>query len=488
MAQNNLKKKTISGMIWSFSDLLANQGIRFIVLIVLARLLTPEDFGLIAMITVIIAVSQSIVDSGLKNALIREKNPTQIDYSTVFYFNLIIAILIYCILFFTSDIISNYLEEPKLTSILKILGLVLIINSIGIIQSTILIRKIDFKTQTKISLTSSLISSLIAVVLAYKGLGVWSLVIQNLLMQLINVTLLSMTNKWYPSLNFSISSFKKLFGFGWKLLVAGLIDTLYKNFYFLIIGKFFTASALGYYTNAQKLRDMASQSVTISLQKVTYPVLSKFKDDKDRLRAGYTKIIKSTVFITFPLMIGLIFIAEPLIILVFGEKWIQSIPYFQLLSLAGLLFPLQSINLNVLQVKGRSDLFLKLEVIKKIISVTIIIIILWIGGGVLDLIWALVLNSVISYFINSYYSSNLLSYSMKSQLKDILPSLIMSFLMGFIVYIVSEVLESYKILPIAELPLLIFVGIITYVILCKVFNKRDLMEFYNLLKSLLIRR
>ncbi len=266
--QNTLKKKTISGLFWSFSDLIANQGIRFIIQIVLARLLLPEDFGIIGMITVFIAVSQSIIDSGFSNALIREKDSTQEDYSTVFYFNLFMSIALYIVLFFSANAISVFFKAPKLISILRVLLLVLIINSFGLIQRTILIKNIDFKTQTKISVISSIISGIVAIFLAYLGFGVWSLVIQTLLMQFIQSLLLSFSNKWLPSLVFSMDSFKRLFGFGWKLLVSGLINTLYNNLYYLIIGKAFSASDLGYYTNAQKLRDTVSQSISTSVQKL----------------------------------------------------------------------------------------------------------------------------------------------------------------------------------------------------------------------------
>ena len=359
-----LKNKTIKGMFWSFSEIISSQGINFLVQIVLARLLVPEDFGLIGMMTIFIAVSQSLIDSGFTSALIREKNPSQSDYSTVFYFNLVTSVLIYITLFFSSGLISNFYNEPRLENIIKILSIVIIINSFGLIQRTILTKEVDFKTQTRITLVSSILSGIGAVLLAFLGFGVWALVFRNLIMQFIQALLLTLHNKWRPKLEFNIDSFKRLFGFGWKLLISGLLNTVYDNIYYLIIGRYFSTTSLGYFTNAKKLNDISSRTISQAVQKVSYPVLSEIQDDENLLRNGFKKIIKASTFINFPLMIGLASIADPLIKVVFGEKWIPSIPYFQILCFAGMFYALHAINLNILQVKGRSDLFLKLEIIK----------------------------------------------------------------------------------------------------------------------------
>lgn len=480
--QNSLKKKTISGLFWSFSDLLSNQGIRFIIQIVLARLLLPEDFGIIGMITIFIAVSQSIIDSGFSNALIREKNSSQEDYSTVFYFNLFMAAILYIILFFSAHTISIFFNEPKLVSIIRVLALVLIINSFGLIQKTILIKNIDFKSQTKVNVISSIISGIIAILLAYLGFGVWSLVIQTLLMQFIQSLLLSLSNRWIPSLVFSTDSFRRLFGFGWKLLVSGLINTLYNNLYFLIIGKAFLKVDLGYYTNAQKLRDVASQSITTSVQKVGYPVLSSIKEDEDRLRESYKKIIKTSVYITFPLMIGLAAVANSLIRLIFGLKWINSIEYFQVLCLSGMLYPLHAINLNILQVKGRSDLFLGLEIFKKIIGLLSIVMVLFLKLGIMGLIWALVVTSFVGYFLNSYYSAELLNYSTLQQIKDITPAFIASIIMGLVIYF-SEGLLPNRIL--IKFIIQTIIGLSVYISASKIGNIDEYIIVYEIMDSIL---
>ena len=479
--QSTLKKKTVSGLFWSFSDLIANQGIRFIIQIVLARLLLPKDFGIIGMITVFIAVSQSIIDSGFSNALIREKDSSQEDYSTVFYFNLVMAALLYIVLFFSAETISSFFKEPKLVSILRILALVLIINSFGLIQRTMLIKNIDFKTQTKVSVISSVVSGVVAIIFAYWGFGVWSLVIQTLLMQFIQSLLLCLSNRWVPSVVFSIESFKRLFGFGWKLLVAGILNTVYENIYYVIIGKSFSARELGYYTNAQKLRDTASQSITTSVQKVSYPVLSSMQGEDGRLKLAYKKIIKNSIFLTFPIMLGLAAVANSLINLLFGVNWVASIPYFQVLCFAGMLFPLHAINLNVLQVKGRSDLFLGLEIIKKIVGVTLIVIVLILKLGVMGLLWAAVLNSYIAYFINSYYSAELLLYSTKEQIKDIIPAFIASAIMAIVIYFSGAILPNNNII---KLIVQIIIGIVVYVGVCKIMKIEELETVSELLGSI----
>ena len=478
--QTSLKNKTITGLFWSFSDLISKQGINFLIQVILARLLFPKDFGIIGMITVFIAISQSFIDSGFSTALIREKKVSQEDYSTVFYFNLVMASVMYIILFFSADAISSFFNEPQLVAILRVLALILIINSFGLIQRTMLVKKIDFKTQTRINVISSITSGIIGIAFAYLGYGVWSLVIRMLSMQFILSLLLCLSNKWIPSLVFKMDSFKRLFGFGWKLLVSGLIDTLYKNIYYVIIGKLFSAIELGYYTNAQKLRDTASQSITTSVQRVSYPVLSSINGENERLRLGYKKILKNSVFITFPIMIGLAVIANPFINLLFGTKWVASIPYFQVLCFAGMLLPLHAINLNILKVKGRSDLFLGLEIIKKVVGVTSIGIVLFLKLGIMGLLWTTVLNSYIAYFINSYFSAELLSYSTKEQIKDIMPIFVASVLMGIIVYFSGTVLpDNYFI----KLVVQIFIGVVTYIGISRIAKIEELKTVYDLIGS-----
>ena len=482
MQNSTLKNKTISGLFWSFSGLIASQGIQFIIQVILARLLVPKDFGIMGMIIVFIAVSQSFIDCGFTNALIREKEPSQEDYSTVFYFNLLMAFFIYILLFCTSGIISDFFREPQLIPILRALAISLIISSFGLIQGTMMIKSLNFKTLTKINIISSMLSGIIAIIFAFLGFGVWSLVIKTLSMQLIQSILLCVTNVWIPSLVFKFASFKRLFGFGWKLMVSGLIDTLYQNLYYLIIGRAFSALELGYYTNAQKLRDTAAQSITSTVQKVSYPVFSTIKEHEEKLRNSYKKIIKTSVFITFPLMTGSAAVASSLIIVIFGPKWVNSVLYFQLLCFAGMIFPLHAINLDILQVKGRTDLFLGLEVLKKGIGLSFIAIILLLKLGIIGLLWAAVINSFISYFINSYYSAGLISYSTKEQIKDIAPAFISSLLMAIIVYLGGTMLPNNNLV---KLIFQIILGVLIYGGISKIWNMEELNTVIELLSQFL---
>lgn len=435
---SSLKQKTISGLSWSFVDQIGNLGIYFIVGIVLARLLSPREFGLIGMITVFIAISESFINSGFSNALIRKQNCTNTDYSTVFHFNLAVGFLFFWLLYFSAPAIAGFFNEPELIDIVRVMALVLVVDSISIIQRTILTKKINFKLQARISIISSIVSGVIAIIMAFQEFGVWSLVFQRLIRQALNSLFLWLWNKWHPKLIFSLASFKELFGFGSKLLISGLIDTIYRNIYYLIIGKFFSAQTLGYYTKADEFNRVPSQGLNTVVGRVSYPVLSSIQDDKFRLKINYQRLIRSTMFITFTLMLGLASIAEPMIITLIGEKWRQSIIYLQLLCFVGMIYPLHALNLNMLQVSGRSDLFLKLEIIKKILAIPVIIIgIYW---GIEAMILGMIANDQIAYILNSYWSGIFVNYPTKEQIFDILPSFLLALTMAVAVYLLGLVL------------------------------------------------
>lgn len=480
-----LKSQTIIGLIWSFFELVMNQGVQLAIQVILARLLSPRDFGIIGMVTIFICISNSLTDSGLSNALIREKEITKSEYSTVFFFNLIISLLIYMILFILSPIIADFFREDQLIKIIRILGLSIIFNSFGIIQKTILIRKIDFKTQTKISISSSIISGIIGVIAAINGLGVLSLVIRTLSMTLIQSVLLFLHNKFIPSLDLDLKSFKRLFGFGWKMVVSGLIDTVYSNIYYIIIGKYFSAVSLGYYSNACKLKEAASQSITGAVQKVSYPVLSKINGDNIKLKDAYRKIIKSTAFIVFPVMIGLCAVGESLIKSLLGEKWVNSTYYFQVLCLEAMLYPIHAINLNILQVKGHANLFLKLEIIKKIVGVIFISGTLFFKAGIDGLVISAVMVSYIDYFINAYYSKDLINYSISDQIRDLYPIFISSILMGVIDY---ELKFLFHFSSIFVLILQIIFGVLIYVLEGILIKSSELNNILDLLNKLIRNR
>lgn len=440
MSNEGLKQKTVSGFIWSFADNFANQGLLFIIGIILARLLTPKEFGLIGMITIFIAVSESFINSGFSQALIRKKECTETDLSTVFYFNLAVGVFCSASLALAAPLISSFFDEPQLTNLIRVLGLVLIIDALTLVQRTTLTRRIDFKLQTKISVISIIFSGALGITMAYTGFGVWSLVAKTLSQKGMNSFLLWIWNRWKPLFIFSKRSFNELFSFGSKLLLSGLIDTIYRNIYLLIIGKYFSAQELGYYTRADQFKNLPSKNINGIISRVSYPVLSQIQNNPEKLKKGYKKIIKSTMFISFVLMSGMAAMAEPMVITFIGEKWRPSILYLQLLCFVGALFPLQALNLNMLKVKGRSDMFLNLELIKKVLAVpTIIIGIIW---GIKIMILGMWLNSIIAYYLNSFYSGRLISYPIKEQVIDILPGLLLALSMGITVYLSGRFLPA----------------------------------------------
>ncbi len=435
---------------------MASQIIHFIVGIILARILSPMEFGLIGMITIFIAVSQSLVDSGFQQALIRKQDADNTDFSTVFYFNFALGLLFYIILFFSARPISRFYDEVQLTEIIRVFGLVIVINSLALIQRARLIKAINFKLQTKISILSSSISGAVGIYMAYNGYGVWSLVWRTVVNQLFQAVLLWLFNRWKPGLIFSLNSLKQMFSFGSKLLISGLLDTLYKNINLLVIGKFFSAGELGFYSRADQFQKLPSANITATVQRVSYPVLTKVQDESARLKEGYRKIINSTMFISFTSMLTLVAIAKPMILTLIGEKWLPSVTMLQLLCIAGMLSPLHAINLNMLKVKGRADLFLKLEIIKKVLAIPVII--LGIIFGVTVMIAGMVFNSFLAYFLNSYYSGRLINYSVKEQIIDILPSFLIALSSGTVLFIPTLIFNSH-------FPLMLFIQIISGIVL-----------------------
>ena len=452
MSEQNLKDKTVKSVGWSAADTLAKFGISFFVSLVLARLLGPEEYGLIGLLTIFINVSNTIVDSGFSNAMIRKQGIKDIDYCTVFYTNLAFSVFLVCILFFCATPIANFFNRVELVSLMRVLSLVIIINAFALVQETQLIKKIDFKTQTIITIIASLFSGAVGIIMAFCGCGVWSLVGQQLSSRLSNMLFLWIFNKWIPKLQFSWTSFKEMWGFGWKLLVSALIDTVWKEIYHVVVGKFYSPQTLGQYTRAQQFSSMGSSNITSIVSRVSYPVLSSVQDDKTRLKAGYQKVIKTTMFLSFVVMMGMAAIAKPMILVLIGEKWLSCVPFLQIICFSSMLYPLHALNLNMLKVQGRSDLFLRLEIIKKIIGLGPLLL-----GVFINIYWMLgggFITGLIAYYLNAYYSGPSLGYSIKEQIKDILPSCIIALTMALIVFPISLL----EISPFLVLPIQLLVG------------------------------
>ena len=441
MSQESLKNRTIKGTVWSAADALLGQGVTFVVGIVLARLLSPEEYGLIGICLIFNTVLNGVVDSGFSNALIRKKNVTDEDFDTMFITNMTISVVLYVMLFFSAPFVADFFNRNELASLIRVTGLVLFFNALSITQVTILTKRIDFKTKAKASLISAFASGVIGIGMAFIGFGVWALVGQMISKQLIYTLCLWVLNKWWPTLKFSVASFRYMWGFGWKLLVSGLLNNIWQQLYQVVVGKFYSPATLGQYTRSREYANIFSSNLTTIIQRVSYPVLSEIQDDKQRMVEGYRKVIKMTMFITAICMISLGAVAEPLIYCLIGPQWHEAATYLPLICISMSFYPLQAINLNMLQVLGRSDIFLRLEIIKKIIAL------LPLGIGIfINIYWMLVASialSVISLYLNSWYTGKALGYSFWKQLKDVSPSYGLAFSVGVSVYFIKYFFESH---------------------------------------------
>ena len=474
MAEQSLKDKTVKGVAWSGIDNVAQFGVSFLVSIVLARLLSPDDYGLIGIITIFTAVCQTLINGGFTTALIRKKDATDDDYNTAFIVNLGASLLLYVIIFLISPFIADFFHRQELVALTQVSSLGMIIGALALVQQTRLTKRIDFKSQTKITIVASVVSGIVGIVMAFMGFGVWSLVAQSLTSQGLRTILLWVENKWLPQLRFSFESFHELFGFGWKMMASGVIDSVYMQLYQVVVGKFYSPSTLGQYTRAKGFSKLFSSNLTSVIQRVTYPVLSNIQDEKERMIAAYRKIIKTTMFITFIMMFSLAAVSEPLIHCLIGSKWHEAATYLPLICVIGAFYPLHAINLNMLQVQGRSDLFLGLEIVKKIIGIVPLLIGAFVG--IFPMLYASVITSIICYFLNSYFPGKLLGYTSFMQLKDLAPSFTISIVLAILVY-------NLKFLPFSNwiiLPLQIITGVILLCILCNLTKLEEYKECLNL--------
>lgn len=453
---DNLRSKTIAGILWSFIERLSLGTVQFAINVIMARFLLPSDFGMIGMLAIFLQISQSFVDSGFASALIQRRNRTDIDFSTVFYFNIVIALLLYGILFVIAPWIACFYKIPELTGVTRVVTLSLVLNSLSAVHKVKLSIVIDFKTQSIISLSASIISGCIGIWMAFAGRGVWALVWQTILNSLILTILFYYFVTWKPLLVFSVESFRRLFFFGSKLLISGLIHTTYSNLYTIVIGKKFSALDLGYYTYARQIAMLPSVGLNSFISRVIYPVLSLIQDDNEKLKSAYSKYVRLSSYIIFPLMVGLIALAQPIVQLLLTDKWSGVVILLQILCLDWMFDHLSIINLNLLYVKGRSDLALKLEVVKKTIATLILF--ASIPFGVIGMCWGRVLYSLIATYLNTYYTKSLIGLSFSDQIKDILPCLLLSFLMGGFMYSVTLIGLS----EINQLIIAIITGVVFY--------------------------
>lgn len=472
----SLKQKTKSGLLWSSIERFSNQGVQFLFSIMLARLLAPSDYGIVAMVVIFFAIAQTFVNSGFSSAIVRKKNRTEADLSTCFYFNILVGFGFYILLFLCSPFIADFYDQPILSPIVKISGLTVLINSLCIVQQAQFTIRIDFKTQAKVTLTSTVISGILGILLAYLGYGVWALVWQGVIGSFIRMLLLWLFSKWRPRESFSKDSFHYLFGYGSKLLASGLLDTTYNNIYPIVIGKFYSPAQLGNFSRAQGWASLPSSNITDILQRVTFPVLTEMQDDDERLATNYRKLLRLSAFVVFPLMMLLAAVASPLVRVVITSKWDACVPYLQIICFAMMWYPIHAINLNLLQVKGRSDLFLRLEIIKKVVGVSVMCV--TIPLGVTAMCFGMVFTSINALFINTYYTGKLINVGYLTQMKDLLPIIFISLLVGACAYASTWLFSTEWI----KLFMAVVIGGIMYLILSNFFAKDEYIEVMNVIK------
>ena len=469
----SLKNKTVKGVGWSAADAFLGHGVTFIVGLVLARLLSPSEYGLIGICTIFTTVLSGVVDSGFSNALIRKKDATEKDYSTMFVTNMAMSLILYILLYLCSPFIAEFFERPELISLVRAVGLVLIFQALSLVQYTRLTKRIDFKTKTKASFIAAVLSGIFGIVFAFLGFGVWALVIQVLSNKLIYTICLWILNKWSPSLSVSIDSFNYMWGYGWKLMLSGLLDNVWKELYQTVVGKCYSPATLGQYTRAKEYGQLLSSNITRIVQRVTFPALAEVQDDQFRLVSAYRKVIKTTMFITAISMVFMGAISEPLIYCLVGPKWHQAATFMPIICLSMSLYPLHAINLNMLQVQGRSDIFLYLEIIKKIISIGPLCLGIFVG-----IYWMLVgslVTGIIAFFLNTYYTGRKLKYTSWMQLMDVAPLYGISLIVAVSVYFVKYLPFSYWIV----LPIQIIIGAVVIFFICET---AKLTEYYELKK------
>lgn len=471
----SLKKKTVKGVVWTSLNQVLNLGFGFVIGVILARILSPSDYGLLAMIAVFNAIAAAFIDCGFGSALIRKPNLSENDNTTAFYFNLIAGVILYGVLWLIAPWVAVFYDKPILTQLLRVEALLLILSSFKFVQNTQLSRALNFKAIAIINVTSQVISGVVAIVAAYHGFGVWSLVLQHLGASVVSLVLLWIISPWRPRGKWDNDSFRYLWGFGSKLLASSLLNTVYANIYPIVIGKFYSAADLGQYTRAKGYANLPSKTLTGVLQQVTFPVLSKIQEDTERLGNSYRRMLRFTVFIVFPIMIGMAVLAHPLVIALVTDKWAQCIPYLQVICLASMWYPVHAINLNLLQVKGRSDLFLRLEIIKKaIITVAIFI---CVPFGILGICIGSVCTSIICLVINTYYTGKLINVGFVRQLLDMTPTLLASLAMGTIVYFSVMLFESNVVKLAVGIPM----GMALYLAIAKIFKMPELQEAFDII-------
>ncbi|APC41942.1 lipopolysaccharide biosynthesis protein [Clostridium estertheticum] len=474
----NLKNNILIGLLWKLMERGGTQGIQFILQIVLARLLVPNDYGIIALIAIFITIANVFVQSGFNTALIQKKDANEVDFSSVFYLSLFVASLLYVLLFFAAPYIAAFYYVPQLVQVIRVLSITLFFGAFNSIQNAVIAKKMQFKKLFFSSLGAILVSGTIGVTLAYKGYGVWALVAQQLTNQFMITVILWFTVKWRPKLMFSFERVKGLFSFGWKLLVSSLIDTLYMNLCSLIIGKMYNPTMLGFFNRGDQFPQIVVTNIDGSIQSVMLPALALEQDNSKRVKDMVRRSIITSSFILFPMMVGLAVIAEPLVKMLLTAKWLPCVPFLQIACASYALYPIHTANLQAINALGRSDIFLKLEIIKKIAGVAILGVTIF--HGVYAIAIGMFVTGIISTFINAYPNLKLLNYSYKEQWKDIMPSLLLSLVMGVVVYNFKWIHMTAGLTLTSQ----VCVGGVIYVGMARIFKLECLQYLINTIRDL----
>ncbi len=475
---SSVESRAIRGVFWSGAERLGPQAVQLVVSIVLARLLLPREFGLIGMLTVFLALGAVFLNSGFGSALIQNRDATEVHYSSVFYTNILLSLVAAGTLCWAAPLIARFFEEPMLIPLTRVLSFNFVLSSLGLIQSFLLTKRLDFRAQTKATLTASVCSGLVGIAMAVLGFGVWSLVAQSVSLTLLNTLLLWTFNAWRPQKVFSIAALRELFGFGSRLLVSSLLDTVFSNIYNVVIGKLFSPVDLGYYTRAYTLQQLPSQTVGGIVGRVTFPLFAEIQADPAGVRNGFRQALRALALVNFPVMIGLLGCARPLVLTLLTEKWAPAIPYLQLLCIVGLLYPVHLINLNVLLAQGRSDLFFRLELIKKVLIV-IVLAVTW-RWGIGAIIVGQIVLSIVAYYLNSYYSGRIVGYGLRAQVRDLLPYLGAAVVMGAGAFAVTWLPVAH---PGVLLLMQVLAGALIYGLLCLGFRLPVFMDAWHLFQG-----
>ncbi len=479
MDEQSLKKRTVKGIGWSAADTFLGNGVTFLVGLVLARILSPAEYGLIGIVTIFTVVLGGIVDSGFTSALIRKKETTDEDYNTMFFTNMAISLLVYGLLWVGAPAIAHFFNKLELVKITRVTGLMLIFQATSITQVTILTKRLDFRTKTKASFVAALISGIIGISMALTGCGVWSLVGQKLSNTLIYSVCLWVLNRWWPNGTFSKDSFRYMWGFGWKMMLSGILNNTWNQLYQVVVGKFYSPATLGQYSRAKEYANIFSSNLTSIVDRVTFPVLAEVQDNKERIISAYRRVIKTTMFVTVVCLFALGATAEPLLNTLIGPQWHEAATYLPFICISMSLYPLHAINLNMLKVQGRSDIFLCLEILKKIISIGPLCL-----GIFVNIYWMLIGSiaaGLLSFFLNTYYTGKKLGYTSFQQLRDIAPSYLIALTVALSVFFLKFLpLNSFIILAIQ-----IAVGAFVFFVICELTKLQEYQEVKSIAFSVI---